>query len=168
MEGEDTKYTSIIVMMAVVLAVLVLSGCVSNDHGGKPGSASVVLQNTENTPAKANIYLVKNPPGIALSLLDANYKRISSDCDVSLTVMKGRFGEDSYSNATAINSALSKSDFAEKVIGSGGVSDKRLVAIIPLGFTPKLGDSLKVTAVVKFTFPDQTYDIPIEETFVWG
>ena len=52
-------------LMTGVLAVLVLSGCVSNDHGGKPGSSSIVLQNAENTPAKANIYLVKNPPGIA-------------------------------------------------------------------------------------------------------
>jgi hypothetical protein len=158
---------AISVMLCLMMA-LALSGCISPSGDNRAKSVSIISESEEDTPAKANLYLVRNPPGIAISLLDQHFKDVASDCNISLSVLRGRFDEESYSPGMSGTFRITKGDFEEKVIGSGGESNKALIAMIPLSFTPELGDTLKVTAIVKLTYPEQSYDIPVQQVFNWG
>jgi hypothetical protein len=153
-------------IFALSIAVLILCGCISQD-GNSPKSAGYISSDDVTLPTKASLYLVRNPPAVAVSLLDQNYDEVAYDNNLSLTVMRGRFDRDSVVPGMHKELRIASEDFSEKVVGSSGESRERLVAIIPLDFQPETGDILKITAISEIKTPEQRYTIPARDEFGW-
>jgi hypothetical protein len=147
-----------------IMAAFLLSGCIESNG---PKTAGVITSGDQILPDKVNVYLIRNPPSVAVSLLDQHYNDMAYDCNLSLTVLRGRYDSDSYSPAMSKNIRLSEGDFSEKTVGSGGDSNKRLVAIVPLDFIPVTGDMFQITAIVEVKTPEQRYTIPKQEKIGW-